>query len=163
MLFRSLAITDRQRNVLEGNALSTGAFYVASPGLTVSSSTTFNVPAVKGWIVDNAGLTTSTRPTAKLVEYSGRIGATTSYLTTDSETFVLITGSSSLLLQSTLPTPQQRRQNIYIGKVIHPNKSTLQNTNNLVDYEQSPMSAVRDIWSPISLRSEEHTSELQSH
>ena len=147
----NLSITDRQRNILEGNALSTGAFYVASPGLTISSSTTFNVPAVKAWIVDNSGITSSVRPTAQFVQYNGTVSTTTPYLTTDSETFVLITGSSSLLLQNTFPTPQQRRQNIYIGKVIHPNKSTLQNTNNLVDYEQSPMSAVRDIWTPISL------------
>ena len=147
----NLSITDRQRNILEGNVMSTGAFLFASPGITISSATTFNVSAMKGWIVDNYGLTTSTRPTVKLIEYAGATGLTSSYLTTDTETYLYVNSNGILNQTNIFPTPQQRRLNIYLGKLGHGTKTSLLNAFPEPDFEMSPISQLRDMFSPIKL------------
>ena len=147
----NLSLTDRQRNILEGNAISTGVFYFQSPGITISSATTFNVSAMKGWIVDNYGPTTSTRPIAKLIEYAGATGLTTSYLTTDTETFLYVDSNGVLGQTNVAPTPTQRRQNIYLGKLGHAGKTSLVAAYPEPDSDISPISQLRDMFTPIKL------------
>ena len=147
----NLSITDRQRNILEGNVISGGVFYFASPGITVSSSSTVNIGAAKGWIVDNAGATTSTRPTVQLVEYAGANGVTISNITTATETYFLLNSTGNLIQQTSFPTPRQRRQYIYLGKVGHPNKSSLSLSFPEPDLDISPAAQVRDMFTPIKL------------
>ena len=145
----NLSLTDIERNILEGNAISTGIFTYT--GMTKTSNTTFQVSPAFGWIVQNT-YNYSLQPDVVLVSYSGSTtGQTTPYLTTSDATFVLLTTASTLSFQTTFPTAQQRRENIFLGKVVHPNRSSILNVNNTVDFDVSPMAALRDLWTPIKL------------
>jgi hypothetical protein len=56
--------------------------------------------------------------------------------------------------KNTYPTPQERRQNIFLGRVVHPNKTTILNVEQSVDYDVSPLSSLRDLWVPIKIINE---------
>jgi len=145
----NLSLTDIERNVLEGNAISTGIFTYT--GMTKTSNTTFQVSPAFGWIVQNT-YNYSLRPDVILVSYSGSTtGQTTPYLTTSDATYVLVTTASTLSFQTTFPSPQERRENIFLGKVVHPSRTSILAINNTVDFDVSPMQALRDLWSPIKL------------
>ena len=143
-------VTERENNVLSSNNLSTGIFDFS--GITIESSTTFKVPSIKGWIVDNT--TTPINPTISYVNYSGSTGNTTPYLNTAISTYVLITTASTLSYINTYPTPKQRRENIYLGKLVHPDKVNLLIVDNQPDVAISPLSQVRDMFTPIKLINE---------
>ena len=145
----TLTLTTTERNILEGNVISTGV-YEYSPGLTKISNTTFSISAAKGWIVKNTG-TYSILPDVVNVIFAGATGLSTPYLNSDSSTYVLLSPTSSVVLQPTFPTPEQRRENIYLGKVVHPDKTIIQNVNNTVDFDVSPISQLRDLWTPLKL------------
>jgi len=146
----SLIITDKERDVTTGNLVSAGAYSFG--GISVgSTNTTFNVGAMYGWIPTNTGATFSLNPDVTEVYYPGATGLTTPYLNTAISTFVLVGITGSMILLNTFPTPDQRRHNIYLGKIVHPNKTTIQNVLNTVDYETSPMSALRDMFTPLPL------------
>ena len=145
----NLSLTDVERNILEGNAISTGIFTYT--GMTKTSNTTFQVSPALGWIVRNT-YNYSLQPDVILVSYSGSTsGTTTPYLTTSDATYVLITTASTLSFQTTFPSPQERRENIFVGKVVHPSRTSILAINNTVDFDVSPMQALRDLWSPIKL------------
>jgi hypothetical protein len=142
------SLTNKQVNILLGNTVSTGVFEFT--GLTKTSNTTFQIAPVRGWFVDNT--TNPVIPYVLQVNYSGSTtGQTTPYLTTNDATYVLLTSASTITLQPTFPTPQERRLNIFLGKVIHPSRTSILNINNTVDFDVSPMSALRDLWTPIKL------------
>lgn len=145
----NLTLTDIERNILEGNVISTGV-YEYSPGITRLSATTFSVSTAKGWIVNNTS-EYATSPDVQHVVFAGATGLSTPYLTSASSTYILLNASSSLVMQSTFPTPQERRENIYLGKVVHPDKTAIQNVNNVPDFDVSPVSMIRDLWTPIKL------------
>ena len=142
-------LTDLEINILQGNAASTGV-YEYSPGLTKISNTTFSISAAKGWVVNNT-YAYATAPDVTHVVFVGATGLSTPYLNSDSSTYVLLSKTASVILQPIFPTPQQRRENIYLGKIIHPDKTIIQNVNNTVDFEVSPVSQLRDLWTPLKL------------
>ena len=143
-----LSLTDLQRNVLEGNVISTGVFEFT--GLTTYSTTTINIASAKGWIVNNTYIYDLT-PDVQYIEYSGGTNISLPNINSADSTFILLTSASTIHQQTTFPTPQERRENIYLGKVNHPNRSTILNVLNTVDFDVSPMSALRDLWTPIKL------------
>jgi hypothetical protein len=147
----NLSLTDIQRNILEGNVISGGIFQFPAPGITISSATTVNISSMRGWIVDNAGPITSTAPIAKLIEYPGATGVTLSNITTATETYFLVNSNGVLTQQTSFPTPRQRRENIYLGKAGHANKSTIANAFPEPDIDVSPAAQVRDMFTPIKL------------
>jgi hypothetical protein len=135
---------------IAANALdvsSTGVYSFA--GLTLASSTTFNVGAAKGFIVDNT--TNLANPTVIEVNYAGQTGLSDPNINTSTETYVLLNSLGVLLLQPTFPTPQQRRQNIFLGKLGHPDKLVFLNAFSQPDVFLSPLSQLRDVWTPINL------------
>jgi len=142
-------LTELEINILQGNAASTGV-YEYSPGLTRISNTTFSISAAKGWVVNNT-YAYATSPDVTHVVFAGATGLSTPYLNSDSSTYVLLSKTASIILQPIFPTPQQRRESIYLGKVVHPDKTIIQNVNNTVDFDVSPYSALRDLWTPIKL------------
>jgi hypothetical protein len=144
----TLSLTELERNVLEGNTLSTGLFDYT--GMTVASSTTFNVSPLKGWLVKNT-YEYSLSPDVQSVNYSGGTNISVTNILTADSTYVLINSGLTVTQQTTLPTPQQRRENIYLGKINHPNRTSILNINNQADYDVSPMSSLRDLWFPIKL------------
>jgi hypothetical protein len=147
----NLTLTDKERNILEGNTISTGIYEFT--GLTKTSNTTFNIAPARGWIVDNT-YENATLPAVTNVYYSGGTGLTTPYLNTDVATYVLITSASTVTLQPTFPTPQERRENIFLGRIAHPDKTNIVTVNNTTDFDVSPMSAIRDLWTSIKLINE---------
>ena len=140
------SLTQQELNVLVGNTISTGVYEYT--GMTTASSTTVNVSPMRGWLVYNT-YEYSTNPLVLNIYYSGGTNIPVTNIATADSTYILITSALTVTQQVTFPTPQQRRENIYLGKVNHPNRTSILNINNTVDYDVSPMSALRDLWSPI--------------
>ena len=146
------SLTIIQRNILEGNTISTGVYEFS--GITANGADPthkVDIPSIKGWIINNTGTYFSTSPSVTNVVYAGATNVTVQYLNTADSSYFLLDSSSNLYQQNTYPTPEQRRDNIYLGKVAHPNRSTILAINNTVDYDTSPMSALRDMFSSIPL------------
>ena len=144
----NLTLTDIERNILEGNVISTGTYEFT--GMTTASTTTFNIAPMRGWLVKNT-YEYATLPDVVNVYYTGGTNISVTNLASADSTYILITSALTVTQQVTFPTPQQRRENIFLGKVNHPNRTSILNINNTVDYDVSPMSALRDLWSPIKL------------
>jgi hypothetical protein len=144
----NLTLTDIERNIIEGNVISTGVYEFT--GTTVASPTTINVAPARGWIVNNT-YNFATLPDVTNLYYSGGTGITITNIATADATYILLTSASTITQQTTFPTPQQRRENILLGKVVHPSRTSILNVNNTVDFDVSPMSALRDLWTPIRL------------
>lgn len=144
----NLSLTDIERNILEGNAISTGVYQYT--GMTQGTGQTINVAMMRGWIVRNT-YDYATIPDVSNVYYTGGTNIPLTYLNSADSTYILVNSGSTLYQQTTFPTPQQRRENIYLGKVVHPNRTTITSLNQTVDFDVSPMAAIRDIWTPIKL------------
>jgi len=125
---------------------STGVFEFS--GLTKASNTTFNVAPVKGWIVDDT--TNPLSPQLLFVYFTGGT-YTDSFVTTAFETFVYLTSGATIGQQSTPLTEQQRRQNIFLGKIGHPEKVSINLVFSQPDFVLSPLSQLRDMFVPINL------------
>ena len=128
---------------------STGVF--SFTGLTIASPTTFTVAPVKGWIVDDT--TNPLSPQLYYVYYSGGT-YTATYVTTATETWVYLTSGGTISQSNVLLTDQQRRQNIYLGKLGHANKTNIINAFSQPDFVLSPLSQLRDMFDPIGLINE---------
>jgi hypothetical protein len=142
-------ITTQENNILAANNSSTGVFNFSGLSITTPSGTTFNVGPVEGWIIDN--VTEPANPTIRLIIYPGSTGNTALYVSSATETYILLTSGLTIIQQTTFPTPQQRRQNLYLGKFGHANKQYLINAFNEPDSSLSPVSQLRDILTPIRL------------
>jgi hypothetical protein len=144
-----LSLTDLQRNVLEGNVISTGIFAFSGLSLVSASGTTFNIAPVQAWFVENTS--NYLKPTVQYITYSGESNVPATYVNTATQTYVLLTSGGTILQQTTFPTPQQRRENVYLGKLGHANKTFLINAFNEPDFDVSPLSQLRDMFTPIRL------------
>jgi hypothetical protein len=144
----NLTLTDIERNILEGNVISGGVYEYT--GMTQGTGATINVALVRGWVVKNT-YSFATLPDVSNVYYSGGTNIPLTYLNSADATYILLTSASTLFQQTTFPTPQQRRENIFLGKVVHPNRSTITSINQTVDFDVSPMAAIRDLWTPLKL------------
>ena len=146
----SLQLTNKQQNIFIGDSVSTGVYEFT--GITTASTTTINIAPVYGWIINNT--TDPITPTVQHIQFTGATGLSLSSLTTADATYLLLTSALTITQLTSYPTPQQRRQNIYLGKIPHPNRSTIQAVNNQPDHDLSPMSQVRDMFTPIRLINE---------
>ena len=146
------SLTQQEINVLLGNTISTGAYFYT--GATAASTTTINVSPMRGWIVYNTGPAYATDPLVLNVYYSGGTNLPVSGLTTSFDTYLLVNSGGTLYQTNVFPSPQERRQNIFLGRVVHPNKTTILNVEQSVDYDVSPLSSLRDLWIPIKIINE---------
>ena len=144
----NLSLTDIERNILEGNVISGGVYEYT--GMTQGTGQTINVAYARGWVVRNT-YSYATSPDVTSVYYTGGTNIPLTYLNSADVTYILINSGSTLYQQTTFPTPQQRRENIFLGKVVHPNRSTITSINQTVDFDVSPMAAIRDLWTPLKL------------
>ena len=142
-------ITTQENNILAANNSSTGVFEFSGLTIDTPSGTTFSVGKVEGWVIDN--VTAPANPSIKLIIYPGSSGNTSLYYSSATETYVLLTSGLTLTQQTTFPTPQQRRQNLYLGKFGHGNKQFLINAFNEPDSALSPVSQLRDMFTAIKL------------
>lgn len=125
---------------------STGVFEFT--GMSKVSSTQFSVAPIRAWIIDDT--TNPLSPQLYYVYYSGGTH-TDSYVNTSNETFVYLT-SGGTIAQSSIPlTEQQRRQNIFLGKIGHPDKTTINLVFSQPDFVLSPLAQLRDMFVPINL------------
>jgi len=125
---------------------STGVFEFT--GITTVSPTTFKVAPLKGWIVDDT--TNPLSPQLYYITYSGGVH-TAIYVTATTGTWIYLT-SGGTITQSNIPlTDQQRRQNIFLGKLGHANKTSIINSFSNPDFVLSPLSQLRDMFEPINL------------
>jgi hypothetical protein len=145
-------ITTQENNILAANNSSTGIFEFSGLSISTPSGTTFNVGAVEGWIIDN--VTEPANPSIQLIIYPGSTGNTALYVSSATETYILLTSGLTITQQTTFPTPQQRRQNLYLGKFGHANRQFLINAFNEPDSSLSPVSQLRDMFTPIRLINE---------
>ena len=137
-------------NKVIGNQLmntSTGVFTFT--GITVASGTTFNVGAAEGYIIDNTS--DIEHPSMKYFEYPGATGLSTPYLASHTMTYIYLDNTGTLQLSGTELTPAQRRSNILLGKLGHPDHTSIISTYTQPDVLQSPLSQLRDVWQPIRL------------
>ena len=125
---------------------STGVF--SFTGLSIASTTTFNVAPVKGWIVDDT--TNPLSPQILYVNYTGGTHTAT-YVNTSTETWVYLTSGTTIAQSNIELTEQQRRQNIFLGKLGHANKTNIINAFSQPDFVLSPLSQLRDMFAPINL------------
>jgi len=125
---------------------STGVFEFT--GLSKVTNTTFNVSEVKGWIVDDT--TNPLSPQLYYIYYSGGVH-TDNYATSAFETFVYLTSGGTIGQQPTPLTATQRRQNIFLGKLGHPEKTSINLVFSQPDFVLSPLAQLRDMFTPINL------------
>ncbi len=142
------SLTQQQMNVLLGDTISTGIYLYT--GTTQGTGSTINISPIRGWIVYNT-YDRSINPLVINVDYSGGTNIPLTNLATSDSTFLLVTSASTIVQQTTFPTAQERRQNIFLGKVVHPSRVSITSINNTVDFDVSPMSAIRDIWVPLKI------------
>jgi hypothetical protein len=142
------SLTQQEINVLLGNTISTGAYDYT--GITKASSTTVNVAPMRGWIVFNTD-ERATNPLVLNVYYSGGTNIPVTNINSSLDTYFLVNSGGTLFQQTTFPTPVERRDNIFLGRAVHPNKTNILNVEQSVDYDVSPLSSLRDLWTPIRL------------
>ena len=124
---------------------STGVF--SYTGATRTSSNTFYVSPVKGWIVDD-----TTNPLSPQLYYASYTGGshTAIYVSSATETWFFLTSASTITQLNIPPTEQERRKNIFLGKLGHANKSSIVNVFNAPDFVLSPLAQLRDMFAPIA-------------
>ena len=125
---------------------STGVFEFT--GMTIASPTTFTVAPVKAWIVDDS--TNPLSPQLYYVDYSGGTH-TAIYVTASTSSYIYLNSGGTISQQSIPLTEQQRRQNIFLGKLGHANKTNIINAFSQPDFVLSPLSQLRDMFTPIPL------------
>ncbi len=136
-------------NKVIGNQLinsSTGIYSFA--GITLVNTSTINVGAAKGYIIDNT--TDPTLPTITSINYAGGTGLTTPHLATSTISYVYLDINGTIQFSATELTPAQRRSNLLLGKLGHPSGAIL-SIYNQPDLMISPLEQLRDIWTPIRL------------
>lgn len=126
---------------------STGITNWTTPCLSAISTTTFNIGSFSGTIVDSTALV----PTSTPVYCSGATNVTPAYLTTQNNTYVMVTSAGVLSYQSTYPTGPERRTKIFLGGIAHPNRTTIQNVIISPDVRNSALAQLRDYLKPIKL------------
>lgn len=145
----NLSLTTREQNIAIGDVSSTGVYEFA--GLSaITGGTTFNVGAAKGWIVTNTDGST-TNPDVKHIVFSGITGATVTDIANSYITYVLLNSNGDMYQQTTFPTCQQRRENIFLGKIAHIDKTVVTTVLSQPDQILSPVSQLRDMFRPIPL------------
>jgi hypothetical protein len=91
-------------------ARSTGMAEPTTLAANGGDNTKFDIGTVTGQIVDTTGVTYTT------INYAGATAVTPSI--TSGANYILINSAGALVQQSTVPTPSERRQNIFVGRVI---------------------------------------------
>jgi hypothetical protein len=123
-------------------ASSTGIHQFAAPYISQTYTDKFSVGAVNGIIVDSGtGVYTD-------INYAGDVDVISPYLSSSPATYLLVDINSVLVMQDTVPTPAQRRENILLGRVIH-KAGVITTTVTAPDIAVCEMSQIRDMFSSL--------------
>ena len=118
----------------------TGVFDFA--GISIVSSTQVDVGALTGIITDNE--TNPNNPTHTHVSYAGGTNITVPTIASGIISYLLIDDTGTLVWQNTYPTSAERKSMIFLGRVSHPDLTSLFLAKDTVDYLISPMAYNRD-------------------
>ena len=119
---------------------------ISFSGLSKVTSSTFSVAPVKGFIVDDV-----TNPTIPFLTYVGYTGGTHTalYVSSSTETYVYLTSGGTIGQTVTPLTEQERRQNIFLGKLGHADRTSIINAFSQPDFVLTPLAQLRDMFQPI--------------
>jgi hypothetical protein len=117
--------------VFQGAALSTGA-----------GAAEYSISSGDGLIVD-----TSTFPNTNVtsITITAKNNITPTNIATNPVTYVMITSADTVLELTTFPTETQRRDNIFLGVVVHSDNTTVSVVNNLPDVGLDISAQLRDV------------------
>ena len=127
--------------------LSMASSGVYSGGLlTVSGpiDTNVNIGVCEGFIIDTATFGIDTIITS-VVSVTSPIVFTPTNIATQNVTYVGLNSSGTQVEWNTLPTPEQRRDNIFLGVAIHSNRTTVEFVNNLQDVSSDITGQLHDL------------------
>lgn len=132
----------------QGHDMSTGA--INGGALSINGDNTkYDVAAGQGYIVDN--YTDPANPTITYVNWSSKTAVSPAALPTNSFTHVYINTSGNIIESTLKPTPELRRQYIYLGKVIHNNLVIIDAISNQPEVISSPLNQMADYWNGLGL------------
>jgi hypothetical protein len=108
-------LTGLSTGVVNGGVLSVG-----------TPNTTFTISDGSGYVID----TTYTAPTITEVTWTGETNLTVTNLATNLITFVSIDNAGAVVQRTTRPTSTQQRSEIFLGVVVHVDKTIVDTVNN---------------------------------
>lgn len=103
--------------------------------------TKFDLSAGTGVVIDY----TVNPATIVNVSWSAFNAQTVTGLAGQDQTYILINSSGAIVQQSSFPTPQQRRENIFVGRLSHSSRTTIGTALSQPDYIQSVASNLYDL------------------
>lgn len=131
-------------NLSKSNS-STGIYYGGILSIGTPTST-FSLSDGAGIVItDNLDGTFTKTP----VSWTGKTNIAVTNIATQNITFIYINSSGTVLQSSTGLSNTQTRDNIYIGVVVHTNRSIVNTVNNEQHIVQAPTSQVRDLFHAI--------------
>lgn len=102
----------------------------------------FNLSAGAGEIVD---LTDPDNPVVTPVSWSAYTAQTVTNLATQEVTYILINSSGAIVQQATYPTPIERRDMIFVGRLNHSNNVSISFADTFPDYKLSIVAGFFDL------------------
>ena len=107
-------------------------------------NTTFSITDGTGNIIVDDPLGTGDI-TSTPVAWTGKTNIAVTNIGTQLITFILVDNTGTVIQQSSRPTIVERRNNIYLGVLVHVNLTTVDVVNNQQDYSVEPISQLRDL------------------
>lgn len=124
-------------------ALASSTGLVSGGVLSIGTPTsTFNLAAGSGEVVD---LTNVAAPVVTPVVWTAFTNVTVTNLATSPVTYISVNSAGAIVQRTTYPTPVQRRNEIFIGRLNHANNVAVTFANTFPDYKLSPIAGFFDL------------------
>ena len=130
---RTILLNNSSTGLLDGGVLSINA-----------DTTKFDITAATGMVIDST--TDVTTPTISEVLYAGATAVSVTNIATNEFTHIYITSAGALLQSVVKPTPALRRDNIYIGKLVHTDNVNIEFVSYQPEVYINPSNALVDYW-----------------
>lgn len=146
------AAIDEVKSISDGTVLrlkratSTGVLSGLDLSVNVDTSK-FNIAA---GLYEIADMTDINNPVITQVNYAGSTANAVTNITTQDVTYILLSSSGSIIQQATYPTPSQRRQYAFVGRLNHSNRTSITFVNTFPDYKISPVASFYDLLDAIA-------------
>lgn len=88
-------------------------------------------------------------PVIKDVDCPAQAGLTLTNLATADSTYISVTDACTILQSTTFPSPQDRRTNAFIGRISHPNRTSISSVSVLPDLVVDTNSQLYDLYDAI--------------
>lgn len=96
-------------------------------------------------LYDIADLTDVNAPVITQVNFPGITNVAITNLATQDTTYILLGLGGTIIQQATFPTPSQRRQYAFVGRVNHSNRTTISFVDTFPDFKISPVASFYDL------------------